>query len=163
MSKKDRIQETDEYTENILTNFNYGDLINIRYLERLFGVNKEELEFRYKMGLLKENLIEFGCVLSLVLGEGYKILFPNEVSQEVYRKYAKASLNRIGKGLKVLANVDRSLLNETNVDRSLLNETELRSYNEFEKMLLKIYRDNEDSLLMAQALIGEVKRKELKA
>lgn len=153
MSKKDRIQETDEYTENILINFNYGDLINIRYLERLFGVNKEELEFRYKMGLLKENLIEFGCVLSLVLGEGYKILFPNEVPKEVYRKYAKASLNRIGKGLKILANVDRSLL----------NETELRNYNEFEKMLLKIYRDNENSLLMAQALIGEVKRKELKA
>lgn len=153
MSKKDRIQETDEYTENILTNFNYGDLINIRYLEGLFGVNKEELEFRYKMGLLKENLIEFGCVLSLVLGEGYKILFPNEVPKEVYRKYAKASLNRIGKGLKILANVDRSLL----------NETELRNYNEFEKMLLKIYRDNENSLLMAQALIGEVKRKELKA
>lgn len=153
MSKKDRIQETDEYTENILTNFNYGDLINIRYLERLFGVNKEELEFRYKMGFLKENLIEFGCILSVVIGEGYKILFPNEVPQEVYRKYAKASLNRIGKGLKVLANVDRSLL----------NETELRNYNEFEKMLSKIYRDNENSLLMTQALIGEVKRKELKA
>lgn len=153
MSKKDRIQETDKYIENILTNFNYGDLINIRYLERLFGVNKEELEFSYKMGLLKENLIEFGCILSSVVGEGYKILFPNEVPQEVYRKYAKASLNRIGKGLKILANVDRSLL----------NETELRSYNEFEKMLSKIYRDNENSLLMAQALIGEVKRKELKA
>lgn len=153
MNKKDRIKETDIFVENILTHFNYGDLISIKYLERMFGTDKTELEFGYKMSVLREELIEFGCILSSVLGEGYKILFPNEVPQEVYRKYAKASLNRIGKGLKVLANVDRSLL----------NETELRNYNEFEKMLSKIYRDNENSLLMAQALIGEVKRKELKA
>ena len=151
MSKRDRIQETDEYTEKILMNFNYGDLINFKYLERLFGVDKEELEFGYKMKFLKENLIEFGCILTVVINEGYRILFPNEVPQEVYRKYAKTSLNRIGKGLKILANVDRGML----------TEQELQNYNEFEKVLSKMYRENENTLLMTQALIGEVRRKEL--
>lgn len=151
MSKRDRIQETDEYTEKILMNFNYGDLINFKYLERLFGVDKEEIEFGYKMKFLKENLIEFGCILTVVINEGYRILFPNEVPQEVYRKYAKTSLNRIGKGLKILANVDRGML----------TEQELQNYNEFEKVLSKMYRENENTLLMTQALIGEVRRKEL--
>lgn len=151
IKKKDRRVENEGYMEDVMTRFYYGDLIRIEYLEKLFGNDKTEIEFGYKMGVLKDSLIEYGCILTAVIGQGYRILYPNEVANEVYRKYAKASLGRIGKGLKIMANIDRNML----------TKEEKEQFESFEKIMSEMYRTNENTLLSAQALISDTKRKEL--
>lgn len=148
---KDRIKKVEGYIKDIITKFNYGDLITTEYLEHLLGIDREETEFMYLVGSLKNNLIEYGCILSSVLGQGYKILYPNEVPQEVYKKYAVQSLNRISKGLKIMSYVDRTML----------TEDEKRQFENFENLLMVMYKDNENTLLNAQAILNDVKRKEL--
>jgi hypothetical protein len=151
MSKKDRLLENDGYIEDVLTRFNYGDLLSTSYFENLFGVKKEEMEFTYKFMVLKESLIDWGCILKAVLGQGYRILHPREIPAEVYNSYAKSSLKKIQKGMRIL----------NSVDRSELTDEEKQQFAGLDKCLAIMYTNNENTLLTAQALISDTKRKEL--
>lgn len=151
MSKKDRLLENEGYIEDLLTRYNYGDLIRIGYFERLFGVNKDESEYVRKFAVLKESLIEWGVVLKSVLGEGYRILHPREVPAEVYRSYAQSGLRRFHRGIHILSKIDRQLLTAE-------EEEQVKA---LDKALGIMLKDGENTLLTAQALIGDTKRKEL--
>lgn len=151
MSKKDRLLENDGYIEDVLTKFNYGDLLTTSYFENLFGVRKEEMEFTYKFMVLKESLIDWGCILKAVLGQGYRILHPREIPAEVYNSYAKSSLKKIQKGMKIL----------NSVDRTGLTDEEKQQFAGLDNCLAVMYKNNENTLLTAQALISDTKRKEL--
>jgi hypothetical protein len=149
--RKDRREEVENIVEHILTNFNYGDTISFKSLERLLGYNAEEIQYKYLLTAVKNELMEYGCILTAVIGEGYRILFPNEVAKEVYRKCAKRSLGYLAKGLKMMENVDRNML----------NDEEKRQFEDMEKLVAEMYMTNENSLLKAQFLIGETQRKRL--
>lgn len=149
--RKDRREEIDNIIEYILTNFNYGDTITYRQLERIIGAEMEELKYVYTIGAVKNELIEYGCILTNVIGEGYRILFPNEVAKEVYKKCAKRSLGCLAKGLKMMEHIDRSVL----------NEEEKQQFEDMERLVAEMYRTSENSLLKAQLLIGETQRKRL--
>lgn len=151
MAKIEREKKIDGYVEDILTKYNYGDIITLDYLERLFDVRRDDVEFGYLTVRLKNQLIEVGCILSNVLGEGYKILFPSEVPLEVYRRYAKSGVNRFKKGLYIL----------NSVDKKMLTEEEKKQFDLFENTLASLTINSENTLLSAQAILGEVKMKEL--
>lgn len=151
MAKVEREKKIDSYVEDILAKYNYGDIITLDYLERLFDVRRDEVEFGYLTIRLKNQLIEVGCILSNIVGEGYKILFPSEVPLEVFRRYAKYGVNRFKKGLYIL----------NSVDKSMLTEEEKNQFDSFEKTLATLTMSSENTLLTAQAILGEVKMKEL--
>ena len=149
--KKDRKNEIEELAIDFMETHNFGDVVSYKYFERIFGVSKEEVEYYLKMKVLKEILSNFGCVLQNVLNEGYKIIEPKNIADFVYRKYAKTSLNRLKKGLKIM-NV---------IDRNLLNDEEKKRHNDFEKVIAILCKDNENTLLSSQALLNATKQKEL--
>ena len=149
--KKDRREEIESIVEYVLTNFKYGDMLSYDTLQRIIGYGVENIEFAYIMKRVKDELIEYGCILSTVFNEGFKILHPNEVVKEVYNKYAKLGVVRFAKGLKVMANIDQSLLNSKEKEQFL----------EMADMMNSLYKTSENNLLQMQFLIGEATRKEL--
>lgn len=149
--KQDRKEEIYNIVEHIATNFNYGDTIKFKILERLIGLEKEEIGFMYIMGAVRKELAMYGIVLTSVLGEGYRILFPNEITREVYRKYVKAGLNKFKAGMMIMSNIDRGQL----------TEDEKAEFLAMEKIVDNMHRTSENYLIEAQVLLGEVKKKEL--
>ena len=151
--KTDRKEEINNICEYILTHYNYGDVVTYHTLEKLVGFTREEIFFGYTMAQVKKELVEYGCVLSAVLGEGYRILLPNEIAKEVYKRYAKASLKKLGAGLKIMEHIDQDLL----------SEEERQQFNEIQKVVAGMYRSSENSLLQAQYILGNARRKELQS
>lgn len=147
----DRKQTVNEAVEQILTTYDYGQTIQFSYLERIFGCEKEDIEFAYLTSAVKNELIEYGCILTTVLGEGYRILYPNEIAKEVYKKHIKASVNRLAKGLRIMQGIDQSYL----------TTEEKNQFDSMQNLLGEMYRTSENSLLQAQFLLGEAKKKEL--
>ena len=60
-------------------------------------------------------------------------------------------MNRFKKGLYIL----------NSVDKSMLTEEEKNQFDSFEKTLATLTMSSENTLLTAQAILGEVKMKEL--
>lgn len=149
---KDRREGIERVVEHIITNYNYGDTITYKQLERVMGIDAEELEFSYNMIAIKNELILYGCVLTSVVNEGYRILNPNEIAGEVHKKYGMASLNKLKKGLLIMEHTDQGQLNEEEKEQFL----------GLQSILGSLVKSNEDNLLKAQYIIGETKRKELK-
>lgn len=149
--KKDRREEVERIVEYIITHYNYGDTIQHKQLERLIGAEQGELEYAYLLASVKNELITYGCVLTPVVNEGYRILYPNEIAREVYKKYAKSSLARLEKGLMIMSHIDTSTL----------TQEEKQQFDDIEKIVQKMRISSENSLLEAQFIIGDVKRKEL--
>ena len=149
--KKDRRAEINNMVEFIATNYNYGDIIGFPQLERLTGLSRDELGFAYLVLAVKRELIEYGCILTAVIGEGYRILKPNEVPKEVYKKYVRQGVNKFRLGLKIMENVDQTLL----------TEEEKAEFLAMNKIVDNLNRSSENHLLEAQVLLGDVKRKEL--
>ena len=149
--KQDRKQEICNIVEHIVTNYNYGDTIQYKQLERLIGMSMEEIGFMYMMTAVKKELAELGVVLTSVIGEGYRILFPNEIAREVYRKYVKAGVRKFRAGLMIMSNIDQNQLTKEEKEEFLA----------MEKIVANAQRSSENYLIEAQVLLGEVKKKEL--
>lgn len=149
--KQDRREEIYNIVEHIVDNYTYGDTIGYKILERLIGFSKEEVGFMYIMSAVKKELALYGCVLTSVIGEGYRMLFPNEITREVYRKYVKAGLNKFKAGLMIMANIDQTQLTDEEKDEFIA----------MEKIVANMHRTSENYLIEAQVLLGEVKKKEL--
>lgn len=143
--------DIDYAVEQILRTREYGDILSYEYLENLLEANREDMEFTIKLSKLKNILIECGYVLSCLINEGYKILMPNEIADEVMNKCVKSSLKKIDKGLKIMKYTDRRYL----------KEDELAVFEAFENTLNKMYRENENSILDMQVMLNSVKQKEL--
>lgn len=149
--RQDRRIEMEEIAIQFMETHNFGDVVKYDYFERMFGTDKEEVEYYLKMKVLREVLADFGCILDSIMNKGYKIVEPRNIAGFVYRKYARTSLNRLQKGLKIM----------NSIDRSLLTEEEKEKHNEFEKILTTLCKDNENTLLTSQALLNATKQKEL--
>ena len=149
--KKDRKIEIEELALEFMQTHNFGDVVRYDYFERLFGNSKDEVEYYLKMKTLKDVLTEYGCILDNVMNEGYKIVEPKNIASFVYRRYAKTSLGRLEKGLRIM----------NSIDRSLLTEEEKKRHNDFEKVIAVLYKDTENTLLSSQALLNATKQKEL--
>lgn len=137
--------------EEILSTKKYGDLLSYEYLERSLETERYEMDFAVKMAKLKNALIECGYVLSCILNEGYRILMPNEIADEVLNKYVKGSLKKIGKGIMIMQCTDVSTL----------TEAELNAFGTLQNALAIMYKDNENHILNAQAVLSAVKKQEI--
>lgn len=146
-----RRQQVNDAVNEILQNKKYGDVLDFDYLESLIGYERFEGSFFIIFAAVREVLIEYGYVLSNIINEGYRILFPNEVAEEVISRYLKGAHNRLKKGLKVMRYTDRKAL----------NEQELRNFEGFENIMKTAFQNNQASLLMAQAKLNSIKQKEL--
>lgn len=149
--KQDRREEVFNIVSHIAENYTYGDLIPYKQLERLIGRTMDELGFTYILLEVRKELAEYGCVLTNVIGEGYRILFPNEIAREVYKKYVKSGIRKFRTGLMIMKNIDQKEL----------TEEEKTEFLEMEKIVGNLYRTGENYLIEAQILLGEVRKKEL--
>lgn len=138
-------------SEKILNTKTYGDVLSYSYLEHLLECDKETIEFTVKMAGVKELLIDYGFVLTNVIGIGYKILAPNEITTEVMKKCVKGSMKKIEKGMRIM--------NHTDV--SYLTDKEKIEFDNFNRILEELYRYTEDSMFEAQAVLNATKLKEL--
>lgn len=149
--KQDRKEEVFNIVTHIAENYNYGDTISYRQLEKIIGRTVDEIGFTYILLEVRRELAEYGCVLTNVMGEGYRILFPNEITREVYKKYVKSGIRKFKTGLMIMRNIDQ---------RELKAE-EKAEFLEMEKIVSNLHRTSENYLIEAQVLLGEVKKKEL--
>lgn len=143
--------DIDFAVDRILTTRKYGDILSYEFLESLLDAKREDLEFVVKMAKLKDTLIECGYVLSCLINEGYRILEPNEIADEVMKKYVKSSINKLEKSIRIMKYADRKEL----------NKEELKVFEAFESTLLRMHRENENNMLDMQAMLSAVKQKEL--
>ena len=72
-----------------------------------------------------------------------------EVSKEVYKKYIKQGVTKFAKGVRVMSNIDQTLL----------NAEEKEMFRNIDNLINEMYRTSENNLLKAQFLIGDVKKK----
>ena len=146
-----RGQRIKDVADEILKNKEYGDILDFDYLEDLIGYDRYDGAFFIIFAAAREMLVEYGYVLHNIIDEGYRILYPNEIAEEVIGKYLKGANNRLAKGLKIMRYTDRKAL----------NSQELREFETFESIMFKALEENQESLLNAQAMLNSVKQKEL--
>ena len=146
-----RRQQVNDAVNEILQNKKYGDVLDFNYLEELIGYERFEGAFFIIFSAVREALVEYGYVLHNIINEGYRILFPNEVAEEVISRYLKGANNRLSKGLKIMRYTDRKAL----------NEQELRNFEGFENIMKAALKSNQENLLTAQARLNSIKQKEM--
>jgi hypothetical protein len=147
----DRKEQIEDVVEKILTTKKYGDVISYKELEQLIGYEREDLGFTVVLGCAKELLVEYGYVLKSIINEGCKILYPNEIAEEVIQRHLKQSTNKLNKALRIMQYADRDML----------NKEELAFFERVENLIGKTFNYNENMLFEAQALLNEVKMQEL--
>jgi len=147
----DRKQQVEDIVDKIITTKDYGEILSYEYLEALTGYERYDIGFTVILAMVKELLVEYGYVLKSIINEGYKILNPGEISEHVIQTHLKQSTNKLGKALRIMQYTNKSYL----------NKEELAFFNKVESLLGNTFTYNEDSLLSAQAMLNEVKMKEL--
>ena len=147
----DRKQQVEDVVEKILNTKSYGDVISYIELEELTGYERYDVGFTIILGAAKELLVEYGYVLKSIINEGYKVLYPNEIAEEVIQKHLKQSTNKLNKALRIMQYAERGML----------NKEELKFFEHVENLIGKTFNYNENMLFEAQALLNEVKMQEL--
>ena len=103
-------QETIEY----ILSKNYGDTLSYLELGKLLGYNAyDELELHKLkdiMSHLKLILIDYGYILKTVVGIGYYILKPKQVSGYCYHTYIRKTESLLNKSERILNHVDKGEL-----------------------------------------------------
>jgi len=111
-----------------ILNKDYGETLSYNELGKLLGYNvNDELELhslKNQMSKIKNILIDYGYILKTVIGVGYYILKPKQISGYVYHAY-------IRKTEKILNKSDRIL---THVDKSELSAIRTKEYNEVHQL-----------------------------
>lgn len=94
----------------------YGDTLYNQDLAKMFGFNledaKENDRFHMQMGKIKNILIDYGYVLKTIIGVGYYILKPKQISGYCYHTYIRKTENLLGKSAKILVHTEISELSE---------------------------------------------------
>lgn len=151
LKKIDRREQIEDVVDKILQTKKYGDSISYTELENLVGYERDEVGFVAVLTCAKELLIEYGYVLRSVLNEGYRVLYPNEIAEEVIQKHLKSSTNKLNKAIRIMQYTERDML----------NKEELEFFEQVENLIGKTFNYNENMLFEAQALLNEVKMQEL--
>lgn len=109
---KQHIQEAIEY----ILDKNYGDTIGFISLANLLHYNiddeKECKKFKLMMSRIRNILIDYGYVLKSIVGVGYYILKPKQISGYCYHTYIKKTENLLNKSDRILNHVAQSELSE---------------------------------------------------
>ena len=147
----DRREVIENVTEKILQQKKYGDIVSHEELEDWVGYERTDLMYLSILAPVKELLVEYGYVLRSVLNKGYKVLFPNEIAEEVIQKHLKQSTNKLNKAARIMQYTERDML----------NKEELAFFEHVENLIGKTFNYNENMLFEAQALLNEVKMQEL--
>lgn len=151
LKKIDRREQIEDVVDKILQTKKYGDSISFAELEHLIGYDRDEVGFVAVLTVAKELLIEYGYVLRSVMNEGYKVLYPNEIAEEIIQKYLKSTTNKLNKATRIMQYTERDML----------NKEELAFFEQVENLIGKTFNYNENMLFEAQALLNEVKMQEL--
>ncbi len=147
----DRREQVEDVVDKILKTKKYGDGISYAELEKLTGYERDEVGFIAILTCAKELLIEYGYVLKSILNEGYRVLYPNEIAEEIIQKYLKSSTNKLNKAIRIMQYTERDEL----------SKDELTFFENVENLIGKTFNYNENMLFEAQALLNEVKMQEL--
>ena len=112
----------------------YGDIVDFKTLAKMFEIDLvEESDWKKllnRMKQVKNILIDYGIVLKNVIGVGYYILKPKQISSYCYRTYVEKSKNLLDKSERILKNVDKKELSE-------VRKKEHKEMQEFNKKLVK--------------------------
>lgn len=149
--RRDRRAATINVAKEIITTKTYGDVLSYEYLVQMLEEEVGTIGFAVSMSILKGELIKHGLVLSCLINEGYKILFPNEIAKEVLDKYVMKSVKSLEKGMAIMQYTDISTL-------TIAEANEFRTVSD---MLDVIYKNSTDEVYKTQLLINEAKVKEL--
>lgn len=112
----------------------YGDVVDFKTLAKMFEIDLIEdsdwKKLQNRMKQVKNILIDYGIVLKNVIGVGYYILKPKQISSYCYRTYVEKSKNLLDKSERILKNVDKKELSE-------VRKKEHKEMQEFNKKLVK--------------------------
>ena len=112
----------------------YGDVVDFKTLAKMFEIDLiEESDWKKllnRMKQVKNILIDYGIVLKNVIGVGYYILKPKQISSYCYRTYVEKSKNLLDKSERILKNVDKKELSE-------VRKKEHKKMQKFNKKLVK--------------------------
>lgn len=150
LNKNDRREPIDYAVDKILQK-QYGDMISYKELEKWMGFERNEGMLLVLMSCVKDRLIEYGYVLRNVFNEGYQILHPNEIAEEVIQKHLKQSNRKLDRAVRIMKCADRNIL----------SKEELKFFKQVENIVVNSYEYSENMLFEAQAVLGGTKLKEL--
>ena len=109
---KQRIQEVIEF----VLEKDYGETISFNTLANILHYNiDDELEckkFKTMMCRIRNFLIDYGYVLKNIVGVGYYILKPKQISGYCYHTYIRKTENLLNKSGRILSHVAKSELSE---------------------------------------------------
>lgn len=95
---------------------NYGDILEHKTLANMFEIelltDKDWHRFSNRMTRIKNIMIDYGIVLKNVVGIGYYILKPKQISSYCYRTYVDKSKILLNKSERILKNINQKELSE---------------------------------------------------
>lgn len=138
-------------TVNIFKKCNYGDVIEHTDISTRIGIYPNMPEYLYIISKAKLLLIEKGIYIKTLSGVGYRVLYPNEISEEVFNKYIKAGIEKYRYGINIMSNTPQKLL----------NQEELKEFEEVEKLIRKLYSNNINEVKDMQFRLNSNKFKSL--
>ena len=115
--KKGSINES-KYSEvcDYVLSQDYGNVIPYDILSEMFGIKlnseKEWKTLTNRMRQVKSIMVNYGIVLKNVIGVGYYILKPKQISSYCYRTYIEKSQTLLNRSQKILNNIDKKELSE---------------------------------------------------
>jgi len=113
---KQRIQEIVEF----ILSKNYGDTITNTEASKILKYNiydeTELKKYKNTMCRVKNFLIDYGYVLKSIVGIGYYILKPKQISGYCYHTYVLRTENLLNKSARILSHVDTSELSENRME-----------------------------------------------
>lgn len=140
-----------EKITKILNNYNYGDIIPYNYLEQLLECKREDKAFIYKIYELKNTLVEYSYILVAENNVGYRVLFPNEITEYAV---GTAVIHNLGK----LAKAHRMLYY---ADKTNLTKNELAHLEEGQALLSYMHNDYKEKTIKSGFLLNTQAVKEI--
>lgn len=144
-------------TINYILDKSYGETLTYKELGKFFNFNVDNeddlLYLKFQMRDIKNVLIDYGYVLKTVVGIGYYILKPKQISGYCYHAYIRKTEKLLNKSDRILAHVDKSELSETRtqehkevcqLNRDVANSIETTIYNSDYEANKYIYENLDD-------------------
>lgn len=140
--KSEYSQRIAELIEYILDQ-EYGATIGFEKCAKFLHYNieneKELKKFKSTMSRVKNFLIDKGYVLKTVVGVGYYILKPKQISGYCYHTYIRKTENLIAKSQRIL----------NHTDKTELSEIRMKEYSELKGLNERVGAKIEDTIMVS--------------
>lgn len=94
----------------------YGDVVDFKTLAKMFEIDLTEesdwKKLQNRMKQVKNILVDYGIVLKNVIGVGYYILKPKQISSYCYRTYVEKTKTLLEKSERILSHIDKTELSD---------------------------------------------------